>query len=288
MNEDAQNALLKTLEEPPAGVVIVLCADDEERLPPTIRSRCQRIRLGTLGGREIESWLTDRGLADAPTAARAGRLADGRPGLALAYVRAPEALAARAELDRTLLDMLAARPSERLAAMAGLLGRARDLAAALAATGEPGDDVAATTRGPSGTRGRRPGARGTVAAAAVLVPQAAAGSSDEAVPDADNAEPPAEDGRPVRSPATERRRGALTLIEVWRRLAIDVARTERGESGGVHDPALLEEVAAAAARLGAGSSAAFLVRLDEVGRAIDGNASPELAMDVLALAWPAA
>ena len=33
---------------------------------------------------------------------------------------------------------------------------------------------------------------------------------------------------------------------------------------------------------------ANLVRLDEVGRAIDGNASPELAMDVLALAWPAA
>src|SRR6266508_4215218 len=44
MNEDAQHALLKTLEEPPAGVTIVLCADVEESLLPTIRSRCARIR----------------------------------------------------------------------------------------------------------------------------------------------------------------------------------------------------------------------------------------------------
>ena len=46
MNEDAQSALLKTLEEPPAGVTIVLCADDEARLLPTVRSRCFRLRLG--------------------------------------------------------------------------------------------------------------------------------------------------------------------------------------------------------------------------------------------------
>jgi DNA polymerase-3 subunit delta' len=290
MNEDAQNALLKTLEEPPAGVVIVLCADDEERLLPTIRSRCQRIRLGTLGGREIETWLTDRGLADAPTAARAARLADGRPGLALAYVRAPEALAARAELDRTLLDMLAARPSARLAAMAGLLSRARDLAAALAPSAEPTDDGAATTRGATGSRGRRVAARGSVKPAAMLVPDGATASPEDGTgAESESAEsPPEGDGRTVRSPATERRRGALTLIDVWRRLAIDLARTERGESGGVHDPALLEEMAAAVGRLGVGASAAFLVRLDEVGRVIDGNASPELAMDVLALAWPAA
>ena len=48
MNEDAQNALLKTLEEPAPGVHLILCADDEDRLLPTIRSRCARIRLGTV------------------------------------------------------------------------------------------------------------------------------------------------------------------------------------------------------------------------------------------------
>ena len=89
MNEDAQSALLKTLEEPPAGVTILLCADQEARLLPTVRSRCFRLRLGLVGARDIEAILADHGLADPPTAARLGRLAGGRPGLALAYARAP-------------------------------------------------------------------------------------------------------------------------------------------------------------------------------------------------------
>ena len=305
MNEDAQNALLKTLEEAPAGVHIVLCADDEDRLLPTIRSRCQRIRLGTLTGREIETWLTDRGVADAPTAARAARLADGRPGLALAYVQAPEALAARAELDRTLLDLLGARPSARLAAMAGLLGRARDLGTALAAAGRPVEETAVVGPGrlPGGARGRRAAAQAALRPAAVNVPglgeppagsatgqggDGEGGDGNEAAPDPAPDPAPDGSGRQPRVAATERRRGALTLIEVWRRLALDLARSGGGDSSRLHDPALLEELSAAAARLPAGATAAFLIRLDQVGQAIESNASPELAMDVLALAWPAA
>lgn len=45
MNEEAQNALLKTLEEPPRGSLIVLVTAREEALLETIRSRCQEIRL---------------------------------------------------------------------------------------------------------------------------------------------------------------------------------------------------------------------------------------------------
>ena len=84
MNEDAQSALLKTLEEPPRGAVIVLCADQETRLLPTVRSRCARIRLGLVRSRDIEAIVADHDLADPPLAARLGRLATGRPGLALA------------------------------------------------------------------------------------------------------------------------------------------------------------------------------------------------------------
>ena len=87
MNEDAQSALLKTLEEPPAGVVIVLCADQETRLLPTVRSRCARIRLGLVGSRDIEAIVGDHDLADPPMAARLGRLA-ARPARARARVRA--------------------------------------------------------------------------------------------------------------------------------------------------------------------------------------------------------
>ncbi|MFL6678282.1 MAG: DNA polymerase III subunit delta', partial [Burkholderiaceae bacterium] len=43
MNLVASNALLKTLEEPPQGVRLLLVAEDAERLLPTLRSRCQRI-----------------------------------------------------------------------------------------------------------------------------------------------------------------------------------------------------------------------------------------------------
>ena len=49
MNEDAQNSLLKTLEEPPDGLTIVLCADEEDRLLPTIQSRVARLRLKSRG-----------------------------------------------------------------------------------------------------------------------------------------------------------------------------------------------------------------------------------------------
>ena len=104
--------------------------------------------------------------------------------------------------------------------------------------------------------------------------------------DGEAAEPADDSGRPVRLAATERRRGALTLIDAWRMLALDLARAERGEPAGLHDPALLEEIGTAAGRLARGATGAFLRQLDEAGRAIEGNGSPELAMDVLALAWP--
>ena len=137
MNEDAQSALLKMLEEPPAGVTIVLCAEGEESLLPTVRSRAARVRLGPVGPRAIEAILAEHGVADAPTAARLGRLAGGRPGLAFAYARNPEAVTIRHELTRTLLDLVDARPSARFEALRGLVPRAVELVAALEGAGAP-------------------------------------------------------------------------------------------------------------------------------------------------------
>lgn len=45
LTNDAQNSLLKTLEEPPSYATIILCTRTEEELLPTVLSRCQRIRL---------------------------------------------------------------------------------------------------------------------------------------------------------------------------------------------------------------------------------------------------
>ncbi|MBX3357162.1 MAG: hypothetical protein KF745_01910 [Phycisphaeraceae bacterium] len=57
MRDDAQDTLLKTLEEPPEGAVIILVTASEEQLRPTVRSRCQRVAFGTLGQREMDRWL---------------------------------------------------------------------------------------------------------------------------------------------------------------------------------------------------------------------------------------
>jgi DNA polymerase III delta' subunit len=124
LSEDAQHALLKTLEEPPAGTVIVLCTEDEDALLATVRSRCARLRLGPVGPRAIEDLLESEGLADRPTAARLARLARGRPGVAVRLAESPEVVTARGELARLLIDLAGERCSVRLVRIREALARA--------------------------------------------------------------------------------------------------------------------------------------------------------------------
>ncbi|MEQ8202011.1 MAG: hypothetical protein ABRQ24_11395, partial [Syntrophomonadaceae bacterium] len=71
----AANALLKTLEEPPAYAVIILVADDHMWLE-TIVSRCQGLRFGLLSERDLGDFLQQRGL-DGERASYLARLAQG-------------------------------------------------------------------------------------------------------------------------------------------------------------------------------------------------------------------
>ena len=64
MNPAAANALLKTLEEPPARTVILLISDQPGRLMATIRSRCQRVLLPTPGAEAAQAWLRAQGVAN--------------------------------------------------------------------------------------------------------------------------------------------------------------------------------------------------------------------------------
>ena len=57
MNANAANALLKTLEEPPAGAMILLAAARPARLPATIRSRCRLLRVPLPAAGEASRWL---------------------------------------------------------------------------------------------------------------------------------------------------------------------------------------------------------------------------------------
>jgi len=65
LNRFAANALLKTLEEPPARTLLILVASEPSRLPPTVLSRCQRLRIRAPERGESVAWLnTVRGTAD--------------------------------------------------------------------------------------------------------------------------------------------------------------------------------------------------------------------------------
>ncbi len=79
LNEDAADALLKDLEEPPSYATMVLVADELGPLPETIRSRCQLVPFKRLSGGAVRAWIEAEapGLEPAEAAALA-RVASGR------------------------------------------------------------------------------------------------------------------------------------------------------------------------------------------------------------------
>jgi DNA polymerase-3 subunit delta' len=84
MNDAAQNALLKSLEEPPPRSHVILVSSAPQGLRQTIRSRCQRLRFGPLPRAAVAALLAERqGLDDAEARVRAARAA-GSVGVALA------------------------------------------------------------------------------------------------------------------------------------------------------------------------------------------------------------
>jgi DNA polymerase-3 subunit delta' len=97
MNDEAANALLKTLEEPPSYVVLLLLTDRPTQVLPTIASRCQGVRFDPLATEALAERLQSRGVPpeSAAACARLG-LGDGERALALALGDGP-ALRARAE-----------------------------------------------------------------------------------------------------------------------------------------------------------------------------------------------
>lgn len=87
MNHSAANALLKTLEEPHAGCLLLLVSDQPFRLPATIRSRCQRVEFRLPSFAESLQWLQSQGVATAKAQA-ALAAARGNPGQAMTLLTA--------------------------------------------------------------------------------------------------------------------------------------------------------------------------------------------------------
>jgi len=120
LTEDAANCVLKSLEEPPPGTHIVLCAAHPERLPATIVSRCQLLGCAPVPASEIRRWLEEVHRVAAPLATGAAALAGGRPGRALQLATAPGALRAETEAIDALLGAAGGGRGDVLRAAADL------------------------------------------------------------------------------------------------------------------------------------------------------------------------
>lgn len=123
LNDAAASALLKTLEEPPAHAVLVLCAVDPQSLPITIRSRCQHVTLQPVNASQIAEGLAAQHGVEPGPAHELAVLAGGRPGWAVRALAAPE-LVERARAERaTIAGLAAAGPFSRLLAVEAWLGK---------------------------------------------------------------------------------------------------------------------------------------------------------------------
>jgi len=90
LNIPAQNALLKTLEEPPGHAIIFMIASAERMLLDTVRSRMRPVRFGALSTADLEAILAERGVTDAGRRAAAVRRAHGSASRAFALAESEE------------------------------------------------------------------------------------------------------------------------------------------------------------------------------------------------------
>jgi DNA polymerase-3 subunit delta' len=118
----AQNALLKTLEEPPSASVFILITSRPDVLLPTVRSRCPRLSFRPLGPADIAAALEARGHSEAEARAVAAT-ADGSLGRAL-EAHAGELVEARDVAQHALADAAASDdPRRRIEGAKNLLAK---------------------------------------------------------------------------------------------------------------------------------------------------------------------
>jgi DNA polymerase-3 subunit delta' len=98
VTERGADALLKSIEEPAARTIWLLCAPNAEDLVATVRSRCRRVELATPTNAAIAELLRRRDGIDPVTADFAARVAQGHIGRARALARSEEARSRRAEV----------------------------------------------------------------------------------------------------------------------------------------------------------------------------------------------
>lgn len=115
LSVEAANALLKILEEPPPRVVWLLLAAEEERLLPTITSRCQRLELRAVSSERVQEALVSSYNVDGDKAKLLTQLCHGRLGWALSALTDRDMLEQRSQRIEGLASLLTAGIGQRFA-----------------------------------------------------------------------------------------------------------------------------------------------------------------------------
>jgi DNA polymerase-3 subunit delta' len=226
MNEDAADALLKDLEEPPPYAVIVLVADELGLLPPTIRSRCQHVPFRRLSQRAIKAFLSSRGLQGEPLEAFA-RVAAGRLDRAerLLDPDAGERRANLIELARSVYLDPRFDPGRASRSVTDI-AHERGAKARAAAEEERGVEETAREAEQRSRRAGRGAEREEILDALDLLTgwyrdlMVVAAGAGGAVLNSDRLADLSADGAPERGPAAER--AAATVRDVWRSFEFNV------------------------------------------------------------------
>jgi DNA polymerase III subunit delta' len=103
---NAQNALLKTLEEAPPRVILLMTADSVDNLLPTIASRCEILRLRTMETNSLAAYFLDTLPVSEEEAQLFASVSGGRVGLALSLMGEPERAQRRKKWLDDLLSLL--------------------------------------------------------------------------------------------------------------------------------------------------------------------------------------
>ncbi len=112
-NRQAANALLKTLEEPPSKVILILTAESADRLLPTIVSRCEVIRLRPIPFAIMNQGIKNTWRVPHSEAKFLTHLSGGRPGYAFSLYQNPELLTQRKKWIEDQLDLLSSSKVNR-------------------------------------------------------------------------------------------------------------------------------------------------------------------------------
>ncbi len=109
LTTEAQNALLKMTEEPPASSLLLLVTSDPDAILGTIRSRLPEVYFGTVPGSAIQEWLAGTGDAAIADAASCAARARGKPGLAWRFMHDAQFRAELEQAERFLAAPAASR-----------------------------------------------------------------------------------------------------------------------------------------------------------------------------------